>query len=226
MAAASQAAAAWAAATQMANSSMGAVNGGAASKAVTANSTKLLLGKANLSDADCHAHVLQNVKIAFNEKNQAAALGIHEHGMPSWPRSSLQRDAHAPQASAQSQSEHLNAMFLANEAQSFHATSLVTSTLSPSNGAKHGGWLTIPIGNLNPEGSETSSREHQEGEEPTGLLKFLARHRVDMKTARQVAMQIEISSDDLDFNRQLPLFNQQTFGDHPRFKIWSKGMSL
>jgi len=195
----------------MAKAPVGAVKSGAAPKAVTANSAKVLSGKANLSNAKAHAKAqaqeLQKMKVAFG-------------------------DASVPQAGAQSQSKHLEAMWSPNEVQRLHPTASVTSSSSPSNRVKQGAWLKLPIGNLSPDGSETSSGENQEeGEEEddgelSGLLKFLTRHGIDVKSARQLTMKIQISNDDLDLNRHAPLFNQQTFGDHPSFNIWSTGMSL
>jgi len=76
---------------------------------------------------------------------------------------------------------------------------------------------------VNSDSSESLFGENQEAE-LTGLLKFLARHHVDIKGAREVALQIEISNDDI--NVPTPLFSQQTFDDLQSIQIWSKRLSL
>jgi len=206
-----------AAAHMMTRASATSAKGSAAAKVSNANSAKASSAKANSATAKAQAREEQKVKAAAGSKNQTA----QDHQNPAQPHMTvLQRGNSAPTPFQQSQADRLGAQLPAKSTQP-PQTSAMSSPSASS--AKQGGWLSVPIGKVNSDSSESLFGENEETE-LTGLLKFLARHHVDMKGAREVALQIEISNDDI--NASTPLFSQQTFDDLQSIQIWSKRLSL
>jgi len=207
--------AAAAAAVQMAKTSTTSVKG--AVKASNANSTKASSAKANSATAKAQAREEQKTKAAASSKKETA---IQDHQYPAQAQVTvLQRDTGVPKSIQPSQVDRLGTQLPAKSTQPPRTSAASAS----ANTAQQGGWLTVPIGSVNSDSSESPFGENQETE-LTGLLKFLARHHVDIKGAREVALQIEISND--DSNAPTPLFSQQTFDDLQSIQIWSKSLSL
>jgi len=172
------------------------------------------------------ARAEQNTKVTINTQSHATAQKVHQYVAPATDSvtSALQGDLSVPKTRLQSQTDCFRVQVPATKAQA-HCTkaSAESSFSSAATTTKQKGWLTLPIGKLS-SGASTRLVSDNHEDEPSGLLKFLARYGVDWNCAKEVAGQIEFSHDDR--NARLPMFTQQMFDDHPHFQVWSQCLSL
>jgi len=212
-----------------------AAKGSGATKANNANSTKS--NSSNANEALGKAQVQPKFQTTINTTNHPAVQEDHQHpapasqlvpsalqGDPSGIRTSLHPQGGYPsvtRTSLRSQGDPLRAQPSAEPAQPLRATaSSISSFFLPAKAAKQGEWLTVPIRTLQSDSNGLLPGD----EERAGLLKFLVRHNIDIKTAKEVALQIEACSD--PSRAHVPMFSPQIFDEPPRFQIWSKLLSL
>jgi len=201
----------------------------ASSTCSTASSTCSAMAMPNVvtsATVQAQARVEQNTKVTIKTKNHVLVQTAHQYVAPgtdsvTW---ALQGDMSVPKTRLQSQTDCVRVQVPVTPSQAHCATASAASSFSSAGTTtKQKGWLTLPIGKL-VSGASTQLISDNHEDEPSGLLKFLARYDVDLNCAKEVACQLEVSHD--DGNARLPMFTQQIFDDRPHFQIWSQSLSL